>query len=437
MILSRITNSCILLFIFLLISNLGCSQQQPDTLFNTNIKNPRFTKDVSPVIAIDGMHNNLHQVDGNFAPFAKLAREDGYTVEGLRSWGHLNKTDVFVIANAINEKNIGNWQRPIYTAFTKEEIEKVKNFVAQGGSLLLIADHMPFAGAANDLALAFGFDFCDGFAQLSEKERNQDVFSMANKRLEKSVITDGSLGTKIERVVSFTGSSFSAPTNAIGVLKFQKDDVCLKPEIAWQFDDNTPELDLIDSYQGAIMKFGKGKIAVFGEAAMFTAQSIKQNETTFKVGFNSAFALQNVDFIRNLLYWLAKDIKSTWTPNNVEKEILEINNRMQDSFNKEGYETVANFYTNDAVMVGCNSKDVIGLENITSYWKQFSGELRWELENIEIKELGDGYALQRGYSTIYYMTNEGKESKSTSVFSLVWKKTNEGWKMMLDHFAGR
>jgi uncharacterized protein (TIGR02246 family) len=426
-----------LTFTFLLISSAGFAQQQPDTEFNAHIKDPRFTKALSPVIAIDGMHNNLHKVNSNFTPFAKLAREDGYTVNGMKSWNNLNTTDILVIANAIDKKNMGNWQRPIYPAFQQDEIDKVKNYVSQGGSLLLIADHMPFSGATNELALAFGFNFCDGFAQLSEKEKNQEVFSLANSRLENSIITDGTLGTKIERVVSFTGSSFTAPKEAIGVLKFQQGDTCLKPKIAWQFDEDTKALDISGSYQGAIMEYGKGKIAVFGEAAMFTAQSIQQNGKTFKVGFNAAFAPQNVDFIRNVLYWLAKDLKLTQTQNNVEKEILEVNKLMEASFNNKGYETVSNFYTNDAVMIGCNPKDVIGLENIQSYWKQFSGKLRWKLENIEIKELGEGYALQRGYSTVYYKTSDGNESTSKSIFSLVWKKTNAGWKMMLDHFAGR
>ncbi|MGB0915797.1 MAG: hypothetical protein ACPGVI_06975, partial [Crocinitomicaceae bacterium] len=44
---------------------------------------------------------------------------------------------------------------------SKEEITFIKNWVKKGGKLVLIADHMPFAGAANDLAKAFGFEFCD------------------------------------------------------------------------------------------------------------------------------------------------------------------------------------------------------------------------------------------------------------------------------------
>lgn len=52
---------------------------------------------------------------------------------------------------------------------------------------------------------------------------------------------------------------------------------------------------------GAVMKYGMGKIAVFGEAAMFTAQ--KRNNDA--VGFNAPQALKNLQFILNLFHWLA------------------------------------------------------------------------------------------------------------------------------------
>jgi hypothetical protein len=49
----------------------------------------------------------------------------------------------------------------------------VRRFVERGGALLLIADHMPMAGAASDLGLAFGVHFENGFAlgQTSSRTR--------------------------------------------------------------------------------------------------------------------------------------------------------------------------------------------------------------------------------------------------------------------------
>ncbi|WP_148311369.1 hypothetical protein [Nonlabens marinus] len=283
------------------------AQQQPDTLFQFQFDNPRYSGNDAPIIYIDGKHNNLHQLDGGFAPFAKLAERDGYQLVKFSSNTALSEVKVLVIANPINSKNQGNWRRPIYPAFAEDEILTIKSWVNNGGRLLLIADHMPFAGAANELANAFGFDFCDGFAQLSDKDQGYEAFTVENNRLANSILTDGTYGAAVHKVISFTGSSFRKPDEALGILKFNQNDRCLVPEIAWQFDDSTLQVNLKDQYQGAIMNYGKGKIAVFGEAALFTAQTISQNGNTFKVGFNTPAALENIEFVRNVLHWLSAD----------------------------------------------------------------------------------------------------------------------------------
>jgi hypothetical protein len=105
-------------------------------------------------------------------------------------------------------------------------------------------------------------------------------------------------------VTTFTGSSFQIPSNATGILKFLKGDACLQPEVAWEFDEHTKSKDLENSYQGAFMNFGTGKLAVFGEAALFTAQQVTNDYGTFSVGFNSKEAPNNINFIRNLILWL-------------------------------------------------------------------------------------------------------------------------------------
>lgn len=48
------------------------------------------------------------------------------------------------------------------------------------------------------------------------------------------------------------------------------------------------------------MKYGKGRIVIFGEAAMFTAQLQGKN----KMGMNTKSASQNAQFLLNTLHWL-------------------------------------------------------------------------------------------------------------------------------------
>ena len=298
----------ILFLIAFLIADVSFTQQRADNIIVSEIENPRFEKGKGARILIDQSHHNFHQLNGRFKPFADLMTNDGYQLDSIIDVKKILKNDVLVISNPINQKNIRNWRQPIYNAFSEEDIRFIKNWVKKGGRLLLIADHMPFSGATNKLANAFGFDFCDGFAYQQKEDRNApDIFSINNNRFLNTVISDGTIGEKIDNITTFTGSSFSIPKKAKGILKFKKEDYCLAPEIAWRFNDDTPSSDLENNYQGAILEFGKGKIAVFGEAAMFTAQTITNDSVTYKFGFHSEQAPNNIQFIRNLIYWLSKN----------------------------------------------------------------------------------------------------------------------------------
>ncbi|KGL58530.1 hypothetical protein [Polaribacter sp. Hel1_85] len=297
----------IVILIVFFISIVGFSQQRADVVEIPKISKPRFQKGKGPNLYIDQSHQNFHQKSGRFKPFSDLLISDGYKVDSIINLKKLKNEDILVIANPIHVNNLRNWRKPIHQAFTKDEILYLKEWVKNGGKLLLIADHMPFSGASNGLANAFGFSFCDGFAYLNkEVENSPDVFSISNKRLLNTNITNGFLGEKLDEITTFTGSSFSIPKKAKGILKFKKGDCCLAPEVAWQFLENTPNTDLKDSFQGAILNFGKGKLAVFGEAAMFTAQTVTNNSGTYKFGFHSEQAPNNIEFIRNLIYWLSK-----------------------------------------------------------------------------------------------------------------------------------
>ncbi len=72
------------------------------------------------------------------------------------------------------------------------------------------------------------------------------------------------------------------------------------PETAWEFDKNTTVISGKDLVQGAYMTVGKGRVVIFGEAAMFTAQLQGKK----KMGMNKESADQNVQFLLNVIHWL-------------------------------------------------------------------------------------------------------------------------------------
>lgn len=426
--------SALIIFVVLVSFNKNYSQQQPDTTFTFQIEKPLFSSK-HPVIGIDQMHNNLHTKGGGFAPFAKLAEMDGFKVIEFSSYDQLENIDVLIIANPIHPKNQGNWTKPTYSAFEDEEIQRIKEWVYNGGSLLLIADHMPFAGAANKLANTFGFNYCDGFAQLSERQNNQDVFSIDNNRLNLEGLSDDKLA--LESITTFTGSAFTYPEKASVVLRFLENDRCLIPETAWQFNKETETTTLKGFAQGAIMPTGHGKIAIFGEAAMFTAQTFTQNGNIFTVGFNSPLAKNNILFIRSLLDWITEDKQlRNSSEEQFEDSILKTMEKMEQTFNQGNFREVAAFYTKDAQVIG-HQTAIKGTAELRDYWSRFSGNLKWKLESTDLTRLGENFALQNGYSNIYYIGKDGEKKNSRSFFSLIWEKTDNEWKIKLDHYSPR
>lgn len=295
-----------LLFLLTAACNISHAQQVPDTTYSANIPQPKYKQGKGPVVCIDQAHYNFHTRQGGFIAFSKLLQQDGYKVNALSSLVAspevLAQCKILVIANALDSSNLNRWILPTPSAFSDKEIATIKNWVENGGSLLLIADHMPFAGAAYKLGNAFGFGFLNGFAITRENSWPPSVFTLADKSLNESPITTGAKGPdRINTVTTFTGSAFKSPQGAIPVLSFIEGNYALMPDTAWAFNAKTPRKSLPGYRQGALLEYGKGKVAVFGEAAMFTAQIVNGQ---MKVGFNSDDAPQNVKFILNLMHWL-------------------------------------------------------------------------------------------------------------------------------------
>lgn len=282
------------------------AQQVNDPNADVSVAHPDFPKDGGPVVAIDSAHNNFHTIDGRYQPFASVLRNDGFRVIDSHSAftsDSLSAFKVLVISNALPAALVKNWGLPATSAFTPAEIDALKTWVAGGGSLLLIADHRPFAGSARDLASAFGFRFEDGVVE-RDPLGQLDIFTRTDGSLREDVVTRGrDASTAVTSLRTFTGSAFQAPPAArpiivlpAGYMSHQ----CLLP-----CSGRVPESDVSGHLQGAVMAVGKGRIAVFGEAAMFSAQIMGGTKPPFRGGFNAKGAEQNKQFILNLLQWLA------------------------------------------------------------------------------------------------------------------------------------
>jgi hypothetical protein len=302
-----------LLFLFIIIfPNFSFSQQIADTLYNPKIVNPIYEYDEGSIVFIDEGHHNFHTKNGRYLAFANLLERDGYKVkeyEDKLNENKLSEGKILVISNALNEINVDfdDWVLPNPSAFSKTEIEVVKKWVNAGGSLFLIADHMPCAGAAKDLAAEFGFEFTNGFVFDSQTNwrisRSPAIFNLKEKTLTESVITKGRVPSEsVNQIATFTGQAFKIPDDATPILTFNENYVNMLPDTAWVFNDKTTKFNVKGWSQGAFKKYGKGKIVVFGEAAMFSAQIAGTEKR--KMGMNNKVATQNYQLLLNIIHWL-------------------------------------------------------------------------------------------------------------------------------------
>jgi len=278
------------------------AQQVGDPDFNYPITSPLFDKGKGLKVAIDEGHNNFHTLSGRYASFGQLLSDDGFqmvSMEGVITASKLTDIQVLVISNPVHQSNLGNWVLPNPSAYSKAEIETINEWVEQGGKLFLIADHMPFGGAAAELAESFGFNFTNGFARFPE-QNGFDTFSR-----EKSTIVNHSVTKDIDQVMTFTGQAFEIPERAEGLLRFPEGSFSLEPDTAWRFNENTYTREIEGWYQGALLKYGKGRVVVFGEAAMFTTQLAGAQK--MKVGMNTEGAEQNAMLLRNVMRWLSQN----------------------------------------------------------------------------------------------------------------------------------
>lgn len=277
------------------------AQQLSDENYKVPTFEPKYRGGNTPTVYIDEAHFNFHTLSGRYKPFAKTLRKDGYRVAPFKekfSKETLDNVQILVIANAFGAGS--NWTLPTKSAFTNEEIRSLNRWVKAGGSLFLIADHMPAPGAVAKLALSFDFVMINGYLYNAGTFDDIDIFGKKDGSLTVDALTEG-----IKSVATFTGQAFIPAKTATSLLNVGRNYMIYLPsELGKVHGSKTPKFYAKGLSQGAYSKFGKGKLAVFGEAGMFTAQIA---DKTKKMGMNNPKAKQNHRLLLNIVHWLDSD----------------------------------------------------------------------------------------------------------------------------------
>jgi ketosteroid isomerase-like protein len=406
------------LIIYLILCVISLAQAKADFNFKLSLENPLFEKNKGPVVGIDDKHSNLHTANDGLFAFTNILKEDGFQISmpSEISKTELSKIDIYVIINPLNQKNIGNWKRPIYNAFTDDEIELIYHWVMNGGQLFVIADHMPYAGAIKTLAQSFDIEYVDGFV-MNEKQ------SWPPELYQTDLILRNELTRNINQIASFTGSALRSDSEINYIAKFPNTHKIKIPEIAWQFDENTEILGHEDYYLAAYKHFGKGKVFFGTEAAMFTAQIINDR---FKVGINSDHAKDNIPLLRNIFKWLS-------TKDNEHSLVKQLLKAQGLAFTQNKMNEVSEFYTKDAIIYEPTGREIIGLAAIKKYWNSLSGNaVSWSSKINEVEKLGNQILAICEFEIKFKRGNDIATARSKAV--LTFKIENGQYRIFRDFY---
>jgi hypothetical protein len=296
--------SCFLVFTF---SSVALAQQIADPHFNAKVDNPAFTKNF-PRVLFDEAHYNSETTNGRYKPFAELLFNDGYHVAVNRqpfTKESLKTFKIVVIVNPLGGEEMDE-EGADSPAFTTAECDAVTDWVQGGGALLLVADHGPFASAADILAKRLGLDMSKRYTTdpaNADKDLNDPgiiVYSRDNHLLAAQPITNGrSDAERVNRVMVFSGQSLKGPEGSDVILKLADTAI-----------DNTASSGKDGSAagraQGIAFRLGKGRVVVLGDAAMISAQVTGSDNQPFGMNIPD---IDNRQLALNIMHWLSGLLK--------------------------------------------------------------------------------------------------------------------------------
>lgn len=304
------------------------AQQDADTAFRYVGPAPGYDAGSGPRVCIDAAHHNFHTMDGRYLAFATLLRDDGYRVRANSeafAAESLGECDIMVISNAMAEANEEDWAYPHPSAFSRDEITTLLDWVMNGGSLLLIVDHAPMPGAAGDLGVLLGAHMLDAyvgmevFGELDEDAfgRAADLYGVSIDRLlesfgepgelaEHAILEGRSPAEAVTTVTTFTGHAFYPSSQMEPLLVLSHDawgGAVLNRNLPDAPQEATATFPVGGWLQGGAVRVGQGRAVVLGEAAMCTAQLAGPQGVP--MGMNNPAAPQNAQFCLNVVHWLS------------------------------------------------------------------------------------------------------------------------------------
>ena len=291
-------------------STFSFGQMLNDSSFNASVAKPKYKKQSGPHILIDAGHHNFIVEMGLIKPFVDLASNDGFrtTIDsGAFTPAYLAKYQMVLITPAMPFKFGSKKDITDEITFTNQELLALKEWVSNGGSLIILSEHAPIDKSMTPLLNTFGIQSsvgavydpvnCDSTIKLSLYETILK-FTKNNGLLNSDhpIITGSKKKELIQNIETYTGSALTGP-NYTTILK-------LGPTATIRKWNGILPTGGGDS-QCLAGSFGKGKIMAMGDCNGFTAMYVNSGGKKFYAGMQ----VREYDwkqFVLNTLHWLSE-----------------------------------------------------------------------------------------------------------------------------------
>jgi len=295
----------IILLVFAPFYSDGQTVSDPD--FKVKLTSPLYPHSNGPLLLYDQYHYNAFSLSGQYKGFADVVQAEGYRLRAYKAAIErdvLSQADVFVTVNALSHPS--HWDLPNTSVYREEEIETLYRWVHdEGGSLLIITDQMPSAGAVSSLAARFGFNLINGFTHRVDGQ--PELFTREIGNLLPSPVTDRK-GREVHHLRCWGGSGFIPPEEAkvFAVLgeayriylpsKIKDTEMAIRNDMPYIMGNNLAN--------GALLNCGKGRICIFSDASSFTA--LLKGINSEKIGMNHPDGKDQIFLLLNVLEWLSQ-----------------------------------------------------------------------------------------------------------------------------------